>query len=187
MRRAGRRDRVRGADHDAARRAGRRRHRIDLPVLPGQAGRRAGADAAQPRGLPRAGSPPGSPSATFAHWWDGVDAAIDEYIAMHRDVPGFRTLHFGDVVDVHLLDEDKDNNEVIAAALTTLLVDDVRRSVRRSRTATSPLDDRGRDRRRADQAGVPARPDRRRAGAGRGQVADPGVPAAARPVLDSRD
>jgi AcrR family transcriptional regulator len=59
--------------------------------------------------------------AEFAHWWDGVDAAIDEYIEMHRDVPGFRTLHFGDVVDVHLLDEDKDNNQVIASALTSLM------------------------------------------------------------------
>jgi AcrR family transcriptional regulator len=59
--------------------------------------------------------------ATFMHWWEGVDAAIDEYIQMHRDIPGFRTLHFGDVVDVHLLDEDKDNNEVIAASLTGLL------------------------------------------------------------------
>ncbi len=59
--------------------------------------------------------------AEFAQWWDGVDAAIDEYIAMHRDVPGFRTLHFGDVVDVHLLDEDKDNNQVIACALTGLM------------------------------------------------------------------
>src|ERR1700754_3510260 len=39
-------------------------------------------------------------SETFAHWWDGVDAAIDIFIQMHRNVPGFRTLHFGDVVDV---------------------------------------------------------------------------------------
>jgi len=61
--------------------------------------------------------------AEFGHWWDGVDAGIDEYIAMHREVPGFRTLHFGDVVDVHLLDEDKDNNTVIASALSALLVD----------------------------------------------------------------
>jgi AcrR family transcriptional regulator len=58
---------------------------------------------------------------TFSNWWDGVDASIDEYIAMHREVPGFRTLHFGDVVDVHLLDEDRDNNSVIASALTALL------------------------------------------------------------------
>jgi AcrR family transcriptional regulator len=60
---------------------------------------------------------------TFAHWWDGVDAAIDAYIHMHRSVPGFRTLHFGDVVDLHLLDADRDNNAVIAERLAELLVD----------------------------------------------------------------
>src|SRR4051794_21391517 len=59
----------------------------------------------------------------FAYWWDGVDCAIDEYIAMHRSVPGFRTLHFGDVVDVHLLDEEQDNNAVIADRLADLLVE----------------------------------------------------------------
>jgi hypothetical protein len=41
---------------------------------------------------------------------------------MHRVVPGFRTLHFGDVVDVHLLDDERDNNAVIADKLTRLLV-----------------------------------------------------------------
>jgi AcrR family transcriptional regulator len=61
----------------------------------------------------------------FAHWWDAVDAGIDEYIAMHRLVPGFRTLHFGDVVDVHLLDDDRDNNAVIADQLAQLLVDEL--------------------------------------------------------------
>jgi len=59
----------------------------------------------------------------FAHWWEGVDAGIDEYISMHRDVPGFRTLHFGDVVDVHLLDDERDNNSIIAEHLAALLVD----------------------------------------------------------------
>jgi len=62
-------------------------------------------------------------SETFAHWWDGVDAAIDIFIQMHRTVAGFRTLHFGDVVDVHLLDTDRDNNSVIADRLAELLVD----------------------------------------------------------------
>jgi AcrR family transcriptional regulator len=62
-------------------------------------------------------------AAQFAHWWDAVDAAIDEYIAMHRTVPGFRTLHFGDVVDIHLLDEERDNNAVIVEHLAQLLVD----------------------------------------------------------------
>jgi AcrR family transcriptional regulator len=56
------------------------------------------------------------------HWWEAVDAAIDEYIAMHRKVPGFRTLHFGDVVDRQLLDEERDNNAVIVDTLAGLLV-----------------------------------------------------------------
>lgn len=56
-------------------------------------------------------------------WWDGVDAGIGEYIDMHRTVPGFRTLHFGDVVDVHLLDEERDNNGVIAEQLARVLVE----------------------------------------------------------------
>jgi AcrR family transcriptional regulator len=64
-----------------------------------------------------------SAAVEFAHWWDVVDAAIDEYIAMHRDVPGFRTLHFGDVVDVHLLDAERDNNTIIAEQLAALLVE----------------------------------------------------------------
>jgi AcrR family transcriptional regulator len=59
----------------------------------------------------------------FAYWWDAVDAAIDEYIAMHRTTPGFRVLHFGDAVDVHLLDDERDNNSVIVGQLTALLVD----------------------------------------------------------------
>ena len=56
-------------------------------------------------------------------WWDAVDAAIDEFIEMNRTVPGFRTLHFGDVVDLHLLDAERDNNAVIGDRLAELLVD----------------------------------------------------------------
>ncbi|GHJ10565.1 TetR family transcriptional regulator [Micromonospora humidisoli] len=59
----------------------------------------------------------------LSHWWDGVDAGIDEYISMHRTVPGFRTLHFGDVVDLHLLDEQRDNNGVIADQLARVLTE----------------------------------------------------------------
>src|SRR5690606_31936245 len=40
---------------------------------------------------------------------------------MHRTVPGFRSLHFGDVVDVNLLDSGADNNGVIAMRLRELL------------------------------------------------------------------
>jgi AcrR family transcriptional regulator len=59
----------------------------------------------------------------YAHWSDAVDAGIDEYISMHRSLPGFRTLHFGDVVDVHLLDTERANNTVIADELARLLND----------------------------------------------------------------
>jgi len=58
----------------------------------------------------------------LAQWWDAVDAAIDEYIDMHRTVPGFRTLHFGDVVDRHLLDDERENDTVIAEQLSRVLV-----------------------------------------------------------------
>lgn len=61
-------------------------------------------------------------TADLTDWWDGVGAAFDEYIEMHRTVPGFRTLHFGDVVDVHLLDGERDNSTVIAEQLAEVLV-----------------------------------------------------------------
>ena len=52
---------------------------------------------------------------------------MDEFIDMHRTVPGFRTLHFGDVVDRHLLDDERDNDTVIAEQLGGLLVERLRR------------------------------------------------------------
>jgi AcrR family transcriptional regulator len=57
----------------------------------------------------------------LTRWVDAVDVALDEYIDMHRNVPGFRTLHFGDVVDLNLLDPERDNNAVIVDHLGTLL------------------------------------------------------------------
>jgi AcrR family transcriptional regulator len=58
----------------------------------------------------------------LSKWVDAVDAAMDEYIEMHRTVPGFRTLHFGDVVDTNLLDEERDNNAVIVEQFARILV-----------------------------------------------------------------
>ena len=60
-------------------------------------------------------------SGGFSRWVDAVDVALDEYIDMHRNVPGFRTLHFGDVVDLNLLDPDRDNNTIIVDQLGSLL------------------------------------------------------------------
>ena len=61
--------------------------------------------------------------ADFEHWWDAVDTALDSYVELHHADAGFRALHFGDVVDVHLLDPHEDNNGFIAARLGELLVD----------------------------------------------------------------
>lgn len=59
------------------------------------------------------------------NWWDVVDSLFDIYLRMHREVPGFSQVHFGDVVDVRLLDEQRTNNSVIADALAGLIVNHV--------------------------------------------------------------
>lgn len=59
--------------------------------------------------------------AELPHWWDAVDAVFEVYMTMHREVPAFSRLHFGDVVDLRLLDDTKDNNAVIAEKLTGLI------------------------------------------------------------------
>lgn len=58
----------------------------------------------------------------YRGWWEAVDAIIEVYVDMHRSVPGFRSLHFGDAVDLNLLDADADNNTVIAGRLRGLLL-----------------------------------------------------------------
>jgi AcrR family transcriptional regulator len=55
------------------------------------------------------------------HWWGVVDSVLDIYLDMHRSVPGFSKVHFGDVVDRQLLDEGRDNNKVISDALADLV------------------------------------------------------------------
>ena len=60
--------------------------------------------------------------ASFGHWTTAVDAIIDEYIDMHRNVPGFRSLHFGDIVDPRLLNGGTDNNRVISIRLRKIVV-----------------------------------------------------------------
>lgn len=55
------------------------------------------------------------------HWWDVVDSILDIYLRMHREIPGFSKVHFGDVVDTQLLDESRDNNTVIVDSLVGVL------------------------------------------------------------------
>ncbi|AOS60888.1 AcrR family transcriptional regulator [Actinoalloteichus hymeniacidonis] len=54
-------------------------------------------------------------------WWEAVDTVFDVYVTMHRTVPGFSRLHFGDAVDLQLLDERKENNALITDGLARLL------------------------------------------------------------------
>jgi AcrR family transcriptional regulator len=59
----------------------------------------------------------------FPHWYDAVGTVIDIFVDMHRTVPGFRVLRFGDIADVRLLDASEENNAVVADRLGALLVD----------------------------------------------------------------
>jgi AcrR family transcriptional regulator len=61
--------------------------------------------------------------AGLEHWWDAVDMVFDAYARMYREVPGFTRIRFGDVVDLRLLDEGRDNNTVIADRLADLLAE----------------------------------------------------------------
>jgi AcrR family transcriptional regulator len=51
----------------------------------------------------------------------GVDLAVDVFVQMCREDPGFRTVRFGDVVDIHLLDPNGDNDSILATRLTELM------------------------------------------------------------------
>lgn len=74
--------------------------------------------------------------AQLEHWWDGADIAFDIYVQMYREVPGFSRIRFGDVVDLRLIADERDNNTVIADGLAELIaakfrvpLDEVRLSV----------------------------------------------------------
>lgn len=61
--------------------------------------------------------------AELEHWWDGADLVLDIYVQMYREVPGFGRIRFGDVVDLRLIDSERDNNTVIAEGMATFLAD----------------------------------------------------------------
>jgi AcrR family transcriptional regulator len=60
----------------------------------------------------------------YSGWWEAVDAIIDEYVDLHRTVPGFRSLHFADVVGLDVPDSVADNNTVISGRLRALLLEE---------------------------------------------------------------
>ncbi|QMU78656.1 TetR/AcrR family transcriptional regulator [Streptacidiphilus sp. PB12-B1b] len=62
------------------------------------------------------------------HTGDLVDLAVEEYVAMHRSVPGFGVVDFGaigmeDTGSMHLIDADRDNNTVAADRLWSVIGD----------------------------------------------------------------
>jgi AcrR family transcriptional regulator len=59
--------------------------------------------------------------AHLEHWWDGADIAFDVYVQMYREVPGFSRIRFGDVVDLRLIADERDNNTVLADGLAELI------------------------------------------------------------------
>lgn len=59
--------------------------------------------------------------AHLEHWWDGVDEIIDIYVEMYRTVPGFARVRFGDVIDLRFIEDERDNNTVIAEKLAGLI------------------------------------------------------------------
>ncbi|WP_199730304.1 TetR/AcrR family transcriptional regulator [Amycolatopsis panacis] len=69
------------------------------------------------------------------HWWNVVDSVLDIYLRMHREVPGFSKVHFGDVIDPQLLDTERDNNSVIVDSLVDILQAHVDRSAEELRFA----------------------------------------------------
>lgn len=60
---------------------------------------------------------------SLEHWRDIVDVAIDLWVDLHRELPGFRVVRFGDVVDTHLLQPEEDNDHVLASRLFELVRD----------------------------------------------------------------
>ena len=78
---------------------------------------------------------------------------FDAYVSMYREVPGFTQIRFGDVVDLRLMDDQRDNNTVIADRLAGLLAE--RFTLPLDRPAAADLGV-GRDRRRHPQPGLPA-------------------------------
>ncbi|MGH3858054.1 TetR family transcriptional regulator [Actinokineospora sp.] len=56
-------------------------------------------------------------------WGHAADLIFDIYVQMYREVPGFSRIRFGDVVDLRLIDDQRDNNTVIADSIATFLAE----------------------------------------------------------------
>lgn len=55
------------------------------------------------------------------NWIDGVDVAVDLYVEMMREEPGFRAIRFGDLIDGRLLDPDVSNGGMLSQVFSPLI------------------------------------------------------------------
>jgi AcrR family transcriptional regulator len=60
---------------------------------------------------------------TLEHWWDSVDTIIDIYVEMYRQVPGFSRVRFGDIIDLRFIEDERDNNTVIAEQVAQVIAE----------------------------------------------------------------
>ena len=54
-------------------------------------------------------------------WWDSADTIIDIYVEMYREVPGFSRVRFGDIIDLRFIEDERDNNTVIAEQVAAVI------------------------------------------------------------------
>jgi AcrR family transcriptional regulator len=59
----------------------------------------------------------------LSSWSAAVDAVVDVAVRSFESKPGFRSLRFGDVIDVRPVDGDRTNNAVIASIVATALAE----------------------------------------------------------------
>ena len=55
------------------------------------------------------------------HWLDGVDVAVDLYVQMMRNEPGFRAIRFGDLIDGRLLNPDTSKGGMLSQLFAPLV------------------------------------------------------------------
>jgi AcrR family transcriptional regulator len=56
-----------------------------------------------------------------ANWWEAVNTVFDDAVNAFRSEPGFRSLRFGDVIDVHPSKDDRSGNSIMAEEIGSVL------------------------------------------------------------------
>lgn len=56
-----------------------------------------------------------------ANWWEAVSAVFDDAVNAFGSEPGFRSLRFGDVIDVHPSKDDRSGNSIMTEEIASVL------------------------------------------------------------------